>query len=55
MDNRFYMLCSNVIYGQISGEYVNWRQIDSRWYNVRIGNTNSTIKQIYCSVTSIMF
>lgn len=53
MDNRFSMLWSNVIYGQNSGEYVNWRQTDSRWSSVRLGNTNSTIGQIGCLVTSI--
>lgn len=51
--NRFSMLWSNVIYGQNSGEYVNWRQTDSRWSSVRLGNTNSTIGQIGCLVTSI--
>ena len=42
------------IYGSIdSGEYVNWRQSGQSWSNIKIGNTNSTLAQIGCLVTSI--
>jgi len=53
-DNKYAMLWSGVIYGGIdSGEYVNWRQGGQSWSNIRIGNTNSTIGNIGCLVTSI--
>lgn len=47
-------LWSGVIYGSIDfGEYVNWRQSGQSWSNIKIGNTNSTLGQIGCLVTSI--
>ena len=52
--DKYAMLWSGVIYGGIdSGEYVNWRQAGQSWSNIRIGNTNSTIGNIGCLVTSI--
>lgn len=52
--NQYSSLWNGVIYGlNDSGEYVNWRQGDSTWSNIKIGNTNSTIGQIGCLVTSI--
>ena len=51
---QYTSLWNGVIYGlNDSGEYVNWRQGDSTWSNIKIGNTNSTIGQIGCLVTSI--
>lgn len=47
------MLWNGVIYGLDSGEYINWRQKDAVWSNIRIGNTTSTIGDIGCLVTSI--
>lgn len=52
--DKYASLWGGVIYGSNgSGEYVNWRQGDATWSNVRIGNTNSTIGRIGCLVTSI--
>lgn len=52
--DKYASLWSGVIYGSNgSGEYVNWRQGDPSWSNVRIGNTSSTIGRIGCLVTSI--
>ena len=52
--DKYAMLWSGVIYGGIdSGEYVNWRQAGQSWSSIRIGNTNSTIGNIGCLVTSI--
>lgn len=53
-DNKYARLWNGVIYGATdSGEYVNWRQAGQSWSNIKIGNTNSTIGNIGCLVTSI--
>lgn len=53
-DNKYASLWNGVIYGAAdSGEYVNWRQAGQSWSNIKIGNTNSTLGQIGCLVTSI--
>lgn len=53
-DNKYASLWNGVIYGAAdSGEYVNWRQAGQSWSNIKIGNTNSTIGNIGCLVTSI--
>lgn len=53
-DNKYASLWNVVIYGATdSGEYVNWRQAGQSWSNIKIGNTNSTIGNIGCLVTSI--
>ena len=47
-------LWNGVIYGLgYSDNYSSWKQTDIEWANVKIGNTNSTIKDIGCLVTSI--
>lgn len=52
--DKYASLWGGVIYGSNgSGEYVNWRQGDPTWSNVRIGNTSSTVGRIGCLVTSI--
>lgn len=52
--DKYSSLWAGVIYGSNgSGEYVNWRQGDPSWSNVRIGNTSSTVGKIGCLVTSI--
>lgn len=52
--DKYSSLWGGVIYGSNgSGEYVNWRQGDPSWSNVRIGNTSSTVGRIGCLVTSI--
>ena len=53
-DNKYASLWNGVIYGATdSGQYVNWRQAGQSWSNIKIGNTNSTIGNIGCLVTSI--
>ncbi len=51
--DKYSSLWGSIVYGVDSGEYTNWRQYDSSWANVRIGNTSSTIKDIGCLVTSV--
>lgn len=52
--DKYASLWNGVIYGGTdSGEYVNWRQSGASWSNIKIGNTNSTIGNIGCLVTSI--
>ncbi len=48
-------LWSSVIYGNYgsSGEINEWKQKCKEWSNIKIGNTNSTIGEIGCLVTSI--
>ena len=53
MKDDYAMLWNGVIYGLDSGEYMNWRQRDASWSNIRIGNTTSTMGDIGCLVTSI--
>ena len=53
-DNKYASLWNGVIYGATdSGEYVKWRQAGQSLSNIKIGNTNSTIGNIGCLVTSI--
>lgn len=51
---KYASLWNGAIYGSVdSGEYVTWRQMGQSWSNIKIGNTNSTLGQIGCLVTSI--
>lgn len=52
-DKQYASLWSGVIYGSEEGEYTKWRQRGAAWSNIKIGNTNSTIGDIGCLVTSI--
>lgn len=52
-DEQYASLWSGVIYGSEEGEYTKWRQRCATWSNIKIGNTNSTIGDIGCLVTSI--
>lgn len=52
-DEQYASLWSGVIYGSEDGEYTKWRQRGAAWSNIKIGNTNSTIGDIGCLVTSI--
>lgn len=49
------ILWSTAIYGIYgsSGEYATWKQRGREWSNIRIGNTNKTIGDVGCLVTSI--
>lgn len=52
--NKFSNLWNNAIFGSInSGEYVNWRQTDPQWTNIRVGNSSGTLGSIGCLITSI--
>ncbi len=51
--NEYASLWNSVVYGIDSGEYINWRQKNAPWSNIRIGNTSNTIGDIGCLVTSI--
>lgn len=51
---KYASLWNGAIYGSVdSGEYETWRQMGQSWSNIKIGNTNSTLGQIGCLVTSI--
>ena len=53
-DEKYAFLWNGAIYGNVdSGEYVSWRQSGQSWSSMKIGNTNSTLGQIGCLVTSI--
>lgn len=52
--SEYNSLWGGVIYGlNNTGDFINWRQAGQSWSNIRIGNTNSTIGNIGCLVTSI--
>ncbi len=51
--DEYSSLWNNIVYGMDSGEYINWRQKNATWSTIRIGNTNSSISDIGCLVTSI--
>ncbi len=52
--DKYASLWNGAIYGlQETGDFINWRQRDPSWSNVKIGNTSSTIGDIGCLVTSI--
>lgn len=52
--SEYNSLWGGVIYGlDNTGDFINWRQAGQSWSNIRIGNTNSTIGNIGCLVTSI--
>lgn len=53
-NNKYSILWNGVIYGNSNtADYIHWRQRDASWSNIKIGNTNSTISDIGCLVTSI--
>lgn len=53
-DKRYASLWNNAIFGSVdSGEYVNWRQTDSQWASIRVGNSSGTLGSIGCLITSI--
>lgn len=53
LKDDYSMLWNGIVYGIDSGEYVSWRQKGATWSSIRIGNTNSTIGDIGCLVTSV--
>ena len=53
-NNKYASLWNNAIFGSVdSGEYVNWRQYDSRWSNIKVGKSSGTLGSIGCLITSI--
>lgn len=53
LKDDYSMLWNGIVYGIDSGEYASWRQKGATWSSIRIGNTNSTISDIGCLVTSV--
>ena len=52
--NKYANLWNNAIFGSVdSGEYINWRQTDSKWSSIRVGNSSGTLGSIGCLITSI--
>lgn len=53
-NNKYASLWNNAMFGSVdSGEYVNWRQYDSRWSNIKVGKSSGTLGSIGCLITSI--
>lgn len=55
LSDKYAMLWTSAIYGSYgsSGEYTSWKQRGKEWSNIRIGNSDRTIGQVGCLVTSI--
>lgn len=55
LSDKYAMLWTSAIYGSYgsSGEYTGWKQRGKEWSNIRIGNSDRTIGQVGCLVTSI--
>lgn len=53
LDSKYDDLWNNLIYGNNYGEWVNWRQKEAPWSNIKIGNTSKSIGDIGCLATSI--
>lgn len=55
LSDKYVMLWTSAIYGSYSssGEYTDWKQRGKEWSNIRIGNSDRTIGQVGCLVTSI--
>lgn len=53
LSSEYADLWNSVLYGANSGEYASWRQNDSQWSSIKIGNTNKTMGNIGCLITSI--
>lgn len=55
LSDKYAMLWTSAIYGSYgsSGEYTSWNQRGKEWSNIRIGNSDRTIGQVGCLVTSI--
>ena len=52
--NKYANLWNYAIFGSVdSGEYINWRQTDSKWSSIRVGNSSGTLGSIGCLITSI--
>ena len=46
-------LWNSLIYGNNTGDWINWKQKGEPWSNIKIGNSNKSIGDIGCLVTAI--
>lgn len=53
LNDEYKELWNSVIYGANSGDYVNWRQTNPEWSSIKVGNSNKTMGNIGCLITSI--
>lgn len=53
LSDEYKDLWNNVIYGANSGDFVNWRQTNPQWSSIKVGNSNKTMGNIGCLITSI--
>ena len=37
----------------VTGDFINWRQMDPKWANIRVGSSSKTLGRIGCLITSI--
>lgn len=53
--SKYSLLWTSAIYGSYgsSGEFSDWKQKGRKWSDIKIGNSNKTIGQVGCLVTSI--
>lgn len=53
MNDEYNEFWSSLIYGSETGNYIYWRQKNSSWSNIKIGNSGKTIGDIGCLATFI--
>lgn len=53
LSDEYKELWNSVIYGANSGDFVNWRQTNPQWSSIKVGNSNKTMGNIGCLITSI--
>ena len=53
LSDEYKDLWNSVIYGANSGDFVNWRQTNPQWSSIKVGNSNKTMGNIGCLITSI--
>lgn len=53
LSEEYKELWNSVIYGANSGDFVNWRQTNPQWSSIKVGNSNKTMGNIGCLITSI--
>jgi len=53
LSDEYKDLWNSVIYGANSGDFENWRQTNPQWSSIKVGNSNKTMGNIGCLITSI--
>lgn len=53
LSDEYKDLWNSVIYGANSGDFINWRQTNPQWSSIKVGNSNKTMGNIGCLITSI--